>query len=302
MRGLALRRGGLRPNVGAMIDGPPFRTSGALYPRSPVVISVAHAGRDYPEALLDIARVPIDTLRVLEDSHVDALTTVAAAEGATTVIASVARAVIDLNRDPREIDRMMVDNIDGARVLIDTQKVRGGLGLIPRRLAGRGELWRRRLTMAEIDRRIDQIHAPFHRAVATALDAARATFGVAILIDCHSMPPLAARGAVQPRIILGDRFGKAAAPRAIQAALAVLARSGLGVGRNTPYAGGYTLDRHGDPAAHIHAIQIEYDRSLYLDEQGAHRAAGVALCGRILADLAADLAAEMTRYMPIAAE
>lgn len=273
----------------------PFQIAGALYPRSPVVIAVAHAGRDYPRELLDMARVPLAALRGLEDSFADALVGIAAGEGATTIAASIARAAIDLNRDPREIDPMMVDGLGDGRDLLSSQKVRGGLGLIPRRLATCGELWKHRLSAAEIDRRIARVHIPYHRAIADALAAAYAVYGAAVLIDCHSMPPLPPRSGSRARLILGDRFGKSAGRGVIDAAMTILAESGLPFGRNQPYAGGYTLERHGAPAANIHAVQIEFDRTLYMGAGAEPTREGAAACGRLLADLASELAGVVTR-------
>ena len=238
-----------------------FAFVGGELPASPVVISVPHAGRDYPLPLRAALRVPLAAATALEDRHVDAVA-LAARAGETTVIQRRARAWIDLNRGEDERDPLC-DEGAGA-VLPGATKIASGLGLVPRRAGTAGDLWRRRWSDAEVQARIVADHRPYHAAVAAALAAARARRGVAVLLDLHSMPPLtgAARGT---RVVLGDRWGRAAAARFVARAEAVAAASGLTTALNTPYAGGHILDRHGRPAERIHAIQLELDRSLYLD-------------------------------------
>jgi N-formylglutamate amidohydrolase len=205
-------------------------------PASPVVLSVPHAGRDYPLALRAALRVPLEALVVLEDRHVDA----------------VARA--ESERDPR-ID----EGASASGRPIDSAKLRSGLGLVPRRGGRAGDLWRRRLTDAEVVARIRADHRPYHAALAQALAAARRRFGIAVLLDVHSMPP------GHSDIVFGDRFGRAAAARFVHRIEAEAEAAGFAHALNTPYSGGHILDRHGDPARGIHAIQIEWSRALYLD-------------------------------------
>ncbi|MFT3975976.1 MAG: N-formylglutamate amidohydrolase [Sphingomonas bacterium] len=237
-------------------------------PESPVVISVPHAGRDYPFALRANLRVPAEMLAVLEDRHIDAVAL--AARGAETLfVQRVGRAWIDLNRAEHERDSGIDD---GAPAGHPSPKVRGGLGIVPRRTARTGELWQRRFPAEEIAARIAADHRPYHAALSHALERARARFGRAVLLDLHSMPPIPGSGA---RFVTGDRFGRACGVRFIRRAEAVIARAGLHCVRNAPYAGGHILERHGNPAAHIHAIQLELDRSLYLDHAMDQPGAGV---------------------------
>jgi N-formylglutamate amidohydrolase len=259
---------------------------------SPVVISVPHAGRHYPPALVDLARGPMAWLRGLEDRFADLLIADAVAEGAAAVIASHARAWIDLNRDPREVDPRMISPPPDGHGLIHSAKVRAGLGLLPRRLPGRGELWVRRLTSAELDVRLNETHEPYHRAVGLQVARAKAEFGHAVLIDCHSMPPLPPdRDGRAVDVVVGDRFGRSAADPYVDATLMTIAAHGLHAVRNLPYAGGYTLDRHALPRRDIHAVQIEIDRSLYLDEHLNDVGVGLTKCRRLIADIASRLAA-----------
>lgn len=259
---------------------------------SPVVISVPHAGRYYPPALHDLARGPIKLLKGLEDRFADLLIGDAVAQGAAAVVACSARAWIDLNRDPRELDPGMISPSPDGQRLIHSAKVRAGLGLLPRRLPAMGELWSRRLTTAELEARLSETHEPYHRAVALQLARAKAEFGQAVLIDCHSMPPLPAdRDGRKVDVVIGDRFGRSAADPYVDSAMMAVASHGFHAVRNLPYAGGYTLDRHGSPRRDIHAIQIELDRSLYLDENLDEVGVGLAECRRLLADIANRLAA-----------
>ncbi|KQX20133.1 MULTISPECIES: N-formylglutamate amidohydrolase [unclassified Sphingomonas] len=290
-----------------MASEPAFTILGPAIPRSPVLLAVPHAGRGYPEAVMARARVPMDRLRALEDRHADRLVDQAVAAGATAIVAHVARAAIDLNRDPREIDPAMIDGGIGSGGdtggLVMSGKVRAGLGLFPRRLPSCGELWRARMTADDAARLIAEVHEPYHRAIAERIEETRRQFGTAVLIDCHSMPPLPVRQAGGPvRIVIGDRFGAGASAAAVDLVMAVIDGVGLRAARNHPYAGGYTIDRHGRPRRQVHAIQIEYDRSLYLDAALDAPTAQIEGCGRLLAAIVAALEASFSPDMPIAAE
>lgn len=261
----------------------PFERFGEIVPTGPIVISVPHAGTLYSPALLAAARLP-HGLTLLEDRLVD-LVAVAARADETMLVQRTPRAAIDLNRSEDERDPL-VD--DGALPQAHpSAKVRSGLGLVPRRAGNSGELWRRRFTGTEIERRIARDHRPYHHALAAALMAARARFGVAVLIDVHSMPPL---GGERARVVLGDRFGQAAGGRLVERLEGVVRDAGHRVALNVPYAGGYILERHGHPAQGLHAVQVELDRTLYLDaglrKPGAGFARTVALLRAMLAALA----------------
>lgn len=266
---------------------------GPASPRSPVILSVPHAGRHYPQELLSQTRIGADRLKLLEDRFVDRLVAPAAERGFTVVVARTARASIDLNRSEREIDPEMIAPPPARSSLETSAKVRGGLGLIPRRLAGHGNIYRAEIDAGDVDRRITEVHRPYHAALSDALDAARRRFGTAVLLDCHSMPPLVARhGNPRPDIVLGDRNGRSAAPGFASRAAAVCRDRGFRVAHNTPYPGGYILARHGSPERDVHALQLEICRSLYLDfaldEPGPGFARIAALIGAIADGLAAE--------------
>jgi N-formylglutamate amidohydrolase len=243
----------------------PFTVFGASPPSSPVILSVPHAGRIYPEAFAQLARVPAERLRALEDRYADRLIGKAVRHGIPAIVQNVARAWIDLNRSEREFDPALIAGVLPVQPL-GSAKVRGGLGVIPRRIASAGDIWRGALSAAHFEDRLNRYHRPYHAALAEMIDAAVARFGVAILIDIHSMPALSGScdAAAPPRIVVGDLFGRSAANRFAEAAVESLARSGEGVALNTPYAGGHILDRHGRPERGVHALQIEFDRTLYL--------------------------------------
>ncbi len=239
-----------------------FVRHGPAEPLSPVVLSVPHAGRDYPAALRTLLRVPLGALRGLEDRHADALA-LAARRDETLFVATRPRAWIDLNRAEQDRDPRLDDGAwsHGAPL---SAKIRSGLGLVPRRVANAGDIWQRRLSADEVQQRIHSDHRPWHEAIAAALASARARFGVAVLLDVHSMPPLGPP-ATAARLVPGDRFGKSAAARFLGRIEGVARAHGVKTSANTPYAGGHILERHGDPRRGVHAIQLEFDRTLYLD-------------------------------------
>lgn len=269
-------------------EAPPFHRIGPELPASPVVLSVPHAGRSYGAGLLRSARVPLHVLEQLEDRLVDRLIWRALGTGATAIVAQAPRAEIDLNRDERELDPAMVAPAPASSSLLATVRTRGGLGLVPARLAGVGALWRGRMSRDELKRRIETIHRPYHAALATALAAARRRFGVAVLIDCHSMPP---RKPGQPGIVFGDRYGMTTGPALLAAATQTAEAFGFAAGVNDPYAGGHVVERHGRPEQQVHALQAEIDRSLYLDATLREPGSGFDTIARLLAGLCEAVAA-----------
>ena len=266
-----------------------FLRHGPEHPVSPVVLSVPHAGRDYPLQLRAALRVPLAALRPLEDRHVDDLA-LAAHGGETLFVQQRARAWIDLNRAENERDPRLDDGASPKSQPLSA-KLRSGLGLVPRRVAAAGDIWRHRLSGDEVAARIRAEHLPYHAALAAALASARDRFGVAVLLDIHSMPPLGAPDAA-PRIVLGDRFGRSASSRFLGRIEGVARAHGVACAVNTPYSGGHILDRHADPRRRIHAIQIEFDRSLYLDANLDLPGPGLARTARTLRAIVDSIADE----------
>lgn len=276
---------------------PPFAQFNETGPATPIVITVPHAGRIYPE--LPFLRVPIARLRSLEDRYADDLAAMAIANGVTALIAQAPRLLIDLNRAETELDPAMVRGAATAGTPL-APRTRGGLGLIPRRLPDVGEIWRGPLDAGDVTGRIAGHHRPWHATTAALLESARQKFGVALLIDLHSMPPL--DGDDAPSIVIGDRFGRSAAPRLTAAAEAVATGAGFRVAINAPYAGGYALDRHARPRDGVHALQVEIDRQTYLDARLDLPGPGLPQMQTLVADLARRLAQEILPPLRIAAE
>lgn len=267
---------------------PPFRRLGPAKPSSPVVVSVPHAGRAYSDGLLASARLPRARLESLEDRLVDRLVWRAVEGGAAALIADSPRAEIDLNRDERELDPTMVQPRPAADSTFESPRTRGGLGLIPTRIAGSGAIWRQRIAAAEVARRVEIIHRPYHAAIESELRAAKARFGIAILLDCHSMPP---RGDGEAPVVLGDRHGGSMAESLVAAAEQAGRAAGFRVARNAPYAGGHITERHGCPERGVHALQLELDRSLYLASDLRSTGPGFDRVARLIAAIAEALAA-----------
>ncbi len=236
-------------------------------PAFPILLSVPHAGRDYPPQILEKLRVPSEELIRLEDRHADRLVQKSIAQGMTAIIAHRARAWIDLNRAENDVDNDMVLGCDKANTYAPSAKTRGGLGLIPRRLSGCGELWGSAHDPKDIASRISSYHAPYHHAIDACLSAMQARFGIAILLDIHSMPPLSRQHGWNPaKIVIGDRFGKSASSRYSETIMVIAKERKVDAALNHPYPGDHILTRHGKPHKNIHAIQVEIDRTLYLDE------------------------------------
>ena len=267
----------------------------------PVLIAVPHAGRAYPGAVLaDMRDAGLSQLR-LEDRHVDAVAVeIARATGAGLLVAHAPRAMLDLNRASDDIDWDMVEGgalEDGQRSAHrnpgTNARARSGLGLVPRRLPGFGEIWRSRLPREELARRIDRIHQPYHEFLGTELRRIRDAWGAALLIDLHSMPPLRRPSGEEraPQIVLGDRFGAACQNILATCAFRYLDRHGCAVAHNRPYSGGYVLDRHAEPARGIHGIQLELCRSTYLDPSLSEPTAAVKPLATMLAGLVRELGA-----------
>lgn len=236
----------------------------------PVLIAVPHAGRTYPADITAAMRHPEKASVRLEDRYVDLVgARVARAVGASFLVAHAPRAMIDLNRSPEDIDWEMVQGGGTIRARLSAgRRARSGLGLVPRRLPGLGELWRSPVPHSDIQQRIAQIHQPYHLTLASVLEAMRDKWGAALLIDLHSMPPLGPKHGPDPAAdyVIGDRFGASCESRLVRAAFRHFESEGAPAAHNRPYAGGYVLDRHGAPARQIGAMQVEVCRAAYLDE------------------------------------
>ena len=279
-------------------NGTPAFTLVAPRPSAlPLLIAVPHAGRAYPGSLIERMRNPRFATLKLEDRYVDRLAEHIAREtGAALLIAHAPRAMIDLNRATDDVDWDMFARAHPDRVGSYTpgMRVRSGLGLIPRRLPGLGELWKRRHEHEDLAARIDSIHVPYHACLAETLSGLRDRWGAALLLDLHSMPPLGFRGGQPaPDFVLGDRFGASCSGALVGSSFGYFAEMRRGAAHNRPYAGGYVLERHADPAAGLHALQLEIDRSTYLDAAMVEPGSGFEEMADLLTGLIRRLAGEV---------
>ncbi|HYE46196.1 MAG TPA: N-formylglutamate amidohydrolase [Caulobacter sp.] len=286
--------------------GPPGAEAGSAFriarppagvDRTPLIFASPHSGTVYPPEMTAAMAVGEAQVRRSEDAFVDELIAAAPQAGATVIAAGFGRAFIDLNRDPWELDPAMFEDELPPHVQGRTARVAAGLGAIAK-LAGEGQkIYARKLRFEEARARIETAHRPYHDALSRLIDEACSAHGTAILIDWHSMPSAAAKGVVTPRhgkgcdIVLGDRFGAACAPALTRLVEKSLEELGYRVVRNAPYAGGYTTEFYGRPARRIHALQIEIDRALYLDEAKLEPTDGLDRLKDSVARLTAALAA-----------
>jgi N-formylglutamate amidohydrolase len=299
----------------AELDGQPaFTVSASAASPIPVLIAVPHGGRSYPQAVLAAMRDPLRAALRLEDRLADRLGEAVAAEtGAALIVAHAPRAMIDLNRAADDVDWEMIEPrgllFSGRSSPAAGRRARSGLGLVPRRLPGLGEVWQRRLPRAALDVRIAGIHAPYHACVDAELARLRGRWGAALLLDLHSMPPLGDRLGLGPaaQFVIGDRFGSTCDGGLVAAAFSAFAQGGHRAAHNRPYAGGYALERHAAPRRGIHALQLEVDRRCYLDAELRELGPGFAATATLLASLVRRLAAEVALLgnagaWPVAAE
>lgn len=261
-------------------------------PLSGVVFGSPHSGRHYPVDFLSGSRLDALALRSSEDAYVDLLLAAAPRLGVPLITTEVPRAYVDFNRAETELDPAL---IRGAPRLLSNPRVSSGLGVIARVVAGGRPIYRGRLPMAEAERRIARYWRPYHMALEALLARQQAQFGRAILCDVHSMPSDASNGGLlrsirRPEVILGDRYGHSCDPALMAEIESVWRRAGFRVARNAPFAGAYILQRHGRPAQGVHAIQIEIDRALYLDEDrvapGPHFNSFAEIMAAIMAEIA----------------
>lgn len=288
--------------VPGLNGAPAFTITTPPHAQLPVLIAVPHAGRAYPPAVVAQMRDPQLAQLRLEDRYADRIGVAMARQaGVGLLIAHAPRALLDLNRGEDDVDWDMIEGGCPAPIAKmeprqgGNARARSGLGLIPRRLPGSGEIWRGRLTGSDLEARIVGIHRAYHSALAGELARIRAEWGAALLIDLHSMPPLrAAEGEGRaPVIVLGDRFGASCHHRLMRRGLMHLDGCGYRAAQNRPYSGGYVLDRHGAPDAGIHALQIEVCRTTYLDRRLAEPGAGLAGMAAMLTTLVRELGAEV---------
>jgi N-formylglutamate amidohydrolase len=289
------------------IATPPFEIRKVVAQSVPFVFNSPHSGSYYPPRFRAMTRLDEVAIRRSEDCFVDELFAGAVALGAPLLAANFPRAYLDVNREPWELDpRMFVDPLP-AFANTRSARVAGGLGTVPR-LVGEGlEIYGGKIRLAEAISRVEQIYRPYHECLKRLVGATHARFGNAVLIDCHSMPASVRLGesGVRPDFIVGDRFGVACSPALTEAAIAILSALGYTVAHNKPYAGGFITEHYGRPARGLHALQIEINRGLYMNERTLERTNGFSALAEDLTRFSAALMAHWegpAQDVPLAAE
>jgi N-formylglutamate amidohydrolase len=252
---------------------PPFEVLEPGECRGPVLFNSPHSGSIYPRAFLTTSRLDIATLRRSEDSFVDELIGGVVACGFPMMRAHFPRCFVDVNREPYELDPRMFDGRLPSFANTRSMRVAGGLGTVARVVGDAQEIYDQRIPVDDALRRIESLYKPFHRTLRRLFTGLHRDFGAAVLLDCHSMPSSAGHKDERPRpeFVLGDRYGTSCVGAVSETVEQTLRGLGYSVSRNKPYAGGFITEHYGNPAAGLHAIQLEINRALYMDERRYER-------------------------------
>ena len=248
----------------------PFDIHAPAYQSLPLVVSSPHSGREYPASFLAASKLDFPALRRSEDSFVDCLFADAPEIGGYLLAARFPRAYVDVNREPYELDPDMFDAPLPDYVDSHSRRAANGLGTIARIVADDLEIYRERLSFQEAERRIQSLYMPFREALDGLVEATHRRFDCAVLLDCHSMPSSAIASdsyGKRADIVLGDCHGASADADLMEAARETLEQLGYRVACNHPYAGGAITRSYGRPREGLHALQLEIDRALYMDER-----------------------------------
>ncbi|MCI2399815.1 N-formylglutamate amidohydrolase [Aliiroseovarius subalbicans] len=269
-----------------------------------VVFASPHSGRDYPWSFTRRSVLDECAIRSSEDAFVDRLYAAAPDYGAPFLAANAPRAFVDMNRAAEDLDPAL---IKGLRKTGQNPRVASGLGVIPRVVAGGREIYRGKLTLGEAQGRLTDHWHPYHRKLQELLDGSLALFGEAILIDCHSMPHeaidnLCRNQRRKPEVVLGDRFGSSASAEIVDRIEAAFAAAGFSVARNAPFAGAYMVQHYGRPSRGQHVVQIEIDRSLYMNERKIRPNGNFSHLQAILTEIISEVADIGRSKLPLAAE
>ena len=275
--------------------------------RGPLVFNSPHSGSVYPREFVLAARLDVATLRRSEDSFVDALFLGVVERGHPLMRAHFPRCYVDVNREPYELDPRMFEGRLPSFANTRSMRVAGGLGTVARVVGDAQEIYGRRIPVDEALRRIEVLYKPYHRALRRLVTRVHRQFGSAMLIDCHSMPSTAGGKDERPRtdVVIGDRYGTSCAPAVMDVIESTLRDLGYSVSRNKPYAGGFITEHYGNPVAGLHAVQLELNRALYMNEGSQARTSRfsrVAADLSLVADRLADISLEELRPCRTAAE
>jgi N-formylglutamate amidohydrolase len=272
---------------------PPFSILGAETQSAPVIFNSPHSGRVYPSVLLQASRLSARALRKSEDAYVDELLASAPSHGAILMCAHFPRAYIDINREPYELDPVLFNGRLPDFANSQSLRAIGGLGTIARIVNDKEEIYHGRLSIEAALVRIEQLYKPYHAALSKLLQSTRERFGSVFLLDCHSMPSQESDRGGWPDFVLGDRFGSSCAPEVTRLAQTFLKSLGYRVALNKPYAGGYITEHYGRPDQGVHVLQVEVDRSLYMNEETFEKLPSFAGLQWDISRLAAMLVSEL---------
>src|SRR5215468_1892305 len=252
---------------------PPFEILEPAEWRGPVVFNSPHSGSVYPRAFLTASRLDMATLRRSEDSFVDELNLGVVRRGYPLMRAHFPRCYVDVNREPYELDPRMFEGRLPSFANTRSMRVAGGLGTVARVVGDAQEIYSQRQPVDDAIRRIETLYKPYHRSLRRLFTRVHRDFGAAVLVDCHSMPSAAGGKDERPRadMVLGDRYGTSCAVAVVETIETTLRGLGYAVSRNKPYAGGFITEHYGNPAVGLHAIQLEINRALYMDERQYQR-------------------------------
>jgi N-formylglutamate deformylase len=286
---------------------PPYEILEPADWQGPLIFNSPHSGSVYPLAFLSSARLELAQLRRSEDSFVDELFLGVVRQGFPLMRAHFPRCYIDVNREPYELDPRMFDGRLPSFANTRSMRVAGGLGTVARVVGDAQEIYDQRIPVDDALRRIDGLYKPYHRALRRLVTRVHRDFGAAILIDCHSMPSIAGNRDERPRadVVIGDRYGTSCVAVVADTVEAALQEAGYSVSRNKPYAGGFITEHYGNPPAGLHAIQLEINRALYMDERKFEPIAAFSrLAGHLetLADRLSEISLEELRPYRAAAE
>jgi N-formylglutamate deformylase len=248
---------------------PPFEIVEPAEWRAPIIFNSPHSGSAYPEEFLNASRIDLPTLRRSEDSFMDELITGLAARGFPVVRVNFPRSYVDVNREPYELDPRMFAGRLPSFANTRSMRVAGGLGTIPRVVGDGQEIYRERLLVDDALTRIETLYKPYHRALRRLINRVHQSFGTVVVVDCHSMPSIGVSRDEprRPDVVIGDRYGTSCAPLLPDRVETTMSQLGYSIGRNKPYAGGFITEHYGNPASGLHAIQLELNRAIYMDER-----------------------------------
>ena len=271
---------------------PPFEIVEPPQWRAPIIFNSPHSGSVYPDDFLIAALIDRPTLRRSEDSFMDELIADLSRRGFPVVRVNFPRSYVDVNREPYELDPRMFSGRLPSFANTRSMRVAGGLGTIPRVVGDGQEIYRERLAVEDALLRIETLYKPYHRALRRLINRVHQTFGTVVVVDCHSMPSIGVSRDEprRPDVVIGDRYGTSCAQLLPDMVEATMSRLGYSVGRNKPYAGGFITEHYGNPASGLHAIQLELNRAIYMDERRREKSPRFAQVAADFAKLADALA------------